>query len=102
MGLTWRDFVRPGTSLAVTCSVFLALAAVMTSLVRFGVVGDTIPNVSNFNSTFDPSFLVAKWTWERSVFSWMLVADFCAAAVRRPQCRHDERESAFFHAFSRA
>ncbi len=70
--------IRTGSVSAFLAAGFLAASAILSSLVRFGAVGDPIPNVNNFNSTFDPDYLLQKWLWQRSTFSPTLVADFFA------------------------
>jgi len=75
-----HDFLRPGPTLAVVCAVFLALTALSNALVRFNLVGEPIPPLKNYNSTNDPSYLAAKWKWQRSVFGYTLWADLTGTA----------------------
>jgi hypothetical protein len=68
--------IRTGSVSSLCAAALLAVSAIIGSLVRFGVVGSSLPNVKSFNSTFDPDYLLQKWEWQRSTFDLSLVADF--------------------------
>jgi hypothetical protein len=68
--------IRTGSVSSLFAAGFLAVSAIVSSLVRFGVVGEALPNVQSFNSTFDPDYLMQKWQWQRSTFTPSLLADF--------------------------
>ncbi len=70
------ELLRPGTALATLCAVLLCVTAIVGSCIRFNVVGEPIPPLAKYNSTNDPAYLVAKWTWQRSIFTATLIADF--------------------------
>ncbi len=79
---------------------------------RYGATGSTVPDVRLYNSTFDPEYLQAKWTWQRSVFTPGLIADafgmaglllliFTAQQLRKVYRSHDGvAHRALFYCFA--